>query len=338
MAGRANYRWLHDAARDRRAGPGLGKVRELFLHEILVSDSALSSLETRDLVTSNVAFVNWATNDAVLIPGEFPQEALWSYHADAYLSEVNNGGHGQFVANSRWDTVSVGACERGLRAIGALAYAAIFAGLKAFIEADDARAIAVAEAGGFGPKEAGIRELDDQFFELGGTERVVEQNAAWLRTLPQLRPLDDQALAAQMERIAASNKLRDQREKEWRAYRRKEWMKDPVFQIADRLCKKVGIKIESIDGPPSLIAGVIYGLASERYVCNVPITVSGVKGAQSVRSDVVIVFVESYGFLKQPVAALSNLMAKQPARVLAITRREYDAFVPADVRERIKRG
>jgi len=206
-----DYDWLREIARNSEVGASFRWLHQLRLPHILIRDDELATEDPYDLVFAIEDFTTWALRDALFIAGEFPQEALWCVGVMTYVIEVDNGGHGQFVGNTCWSPVTIGGCERGLRAIGADDYAAIFSDLKKLIESDSDRAAKIAEGYGFGDIDSAIRDLDDRFFALDGTDRVGQLNADWIRTLPQLRALSRSDLAVEKEVAERSNTLRQQR-------------------------------------------------------------------------------------------------------------------------------
>jgi hypothetical protein len=278
---------------------------------------------------ANIEFVNWAHNHAALIAGEFPQEALFSYHVDYYLAQVNNGGHGQYAGNTSWTAVNVGACERGLRAMGADDYLAIFTEFRKFMDADAERAASVIAYCGFDHIEPEVRELDSRFFALNGADQLIAKNSTWLKTSPRLKPMTSQALDTAKEMITASNKLRAQRIAEAKQHRRKMNLQNPVFRMADKLCKSVGLEMQDFSGMPGTMALAVYGIKGEgTYGYRYPILTN--------KGEAALVFVEKYGILKMAAAVLSYQMAKKPLKSLPITNTEFNDIVPEEARDRMR--
>ena len=161
---------------DRRACERQG----LIIGEILVPEAAAAT--DIDLVPAVVDFVNWAIGPAHLVLGEIAPEAFWSYHADYYLAQVNNGGHAQFAHNSQMGAQTLDNCRRGLIAMGATEYVAIFDGFMRIMTAGPGRAKAIQD---------GQRLRRDRFGHQASRQTLLRTmtalNAAWLRTLPVFR-------------------------------------------------------------------------------------------------------------------------------------------------------
>jgi hypothetical protein len=208
---------------------------------ILVDAAVLDSAEPYDLVHADIHFVNWALSDAMLIPGEFPPEALFAYHVDFYLAQVNNGGHGQFAGNSQMSAPTIRNIEQGLAAIGAADFQAVFADFLAMMRSDADLARRTLETRGFTGTPEEIKALDERFFALNGTDRLIAQNATWLRGLASLKPLSADAMQAELAAIKASNRLLAARQAKLAAEREAREAKDPVYSSAKRLCAVAGL-------------------------------------------------------------------------------------------------
>lgn len=237
---------------DRRALEPQG----LIAGEILVPEAAAAS--DVDLVAGVVDFVNWAMGSAHLVSGEIAPETLWSYHADYYLAQVNNGGHGQFARNSRMGAQTLANCRHGLVAMGATEYVAILDDFMRIMSGDSARAKAIQDGSGFGEIDPEIKELDARFFAL---KTMTALNAAWLRTLPVLRLLpENQTTAARDAVIARNARLADRQDYLRRAKERSE-ATDPIQVAARATCAQEGITFEGVNaGIPIGNGSISWGL------------------------------------------------------------------------------
>src|SRR5882757_3673928 len=94
---------------------------------IIVRQSSLDDGADRyALVQDIVNFVNHATLEVMFHRDELPQDALRAFHVDYYIAQVNNGGHGQFAHNSRWDEAVLRDIVEALAAIGVAEATEIF--------------------------------------------------------------------------------------------------------------------------------------------------------------------------------------------------------------------
>jgi hypothetical protein len=210
--------------------------------EILVAEAYLA--EDVDLVAAVVDFVNWAIGPAHLVFGEVVAEAFWSYHADYYLAQVNNGGHGQFAHNSGMSEQTLDNCRRGLVAMGATEYVAIFDEFTAIMIGDSRRAKAIEDGSGFGKIDPAIKLLDKRF---GALRNMTKLNAAWLRTLPVLRPLPNERLTAEREAVIARNSLLVARQDYLRRAKERVNATDPIRVAARATCAQERITFEGVN-------------------------------------------------------------------------------------------
>jgi hypothetical protein len=210
--------------------------------EILIPNAYMA--DDGDLVATVVDFVNWAIGPAHLVFGEVVAEAFWSYHADYYLAQVNNGGHGQFAHNSGMSEQTFDNCRRGLVAMGANDYVAIFDEFMALVKGDPRRAKAIQDGSGFGQIDRAIKLLDKRFLALGNMTRL---NAAWLRTLSVLRSLPNDRLTAERGAVIGQNFLLAARQDYLRRAKERGNAADPIQVAARATCAQEHITFESVN-------------------------------------------------------------------------------------------
>lgn len=172
---------------------------------IVVRKSVAEGGDAAALVQAVVDYVNAMTEQGQYRHDELAPQAMWSYRTDYYIAQVANGGHVQFVGNSRWAQPIIEDARNGLMAMSAVPCAAIFDDLCKLIEADDARAKAIGAGHGFGDIAPAIKALDDRFFAARCHENITPANAAWLRSLPNLETVDDARFAERMRELFRAN-------------------------------------------------------------------------------------------------------------------------------------
>jgi hypothetical protein len=209
------------------------------ISDVLVSQSAYESSDPAVIVAQNVDFVNRLLNQGAYLPDEVPLNARRAYHADYYLAQVSNGGHGQFVGNSRWAPIVIKDIADALAAMGAAPFDAIFRDLCRLIGSDSERAEAIANSGGFGEPDPAIADLDKRYFAQDAYQIITPANARWLRSLPELRVVGDADYPAEIQALCEANPERparlSAREREGIAAR----LLDPVRVASRLLCMKV---------------------------------------------------------------------------------------------------
>lgn len=93
----------------------------------------------------------------------------------------------------------------------------------------------------FGSPPKAVDDLDSSFYKLGGTTRVVEHGAAWLRSLPNLALLSPDELAREKAAVMARNTALGARRAARIAAREAAEVANPVYVAARRLCALSGL-------------------------------------------------------------------------------------------------
>lgn len=201
---------------------------------IVVRRSVVERGDAAALVQAVVAYVNAMTEQGQYRREELAPQAMWSYHVDYYLGEVANGGHGQFVGNSRWARPVIEDVRNGLAAMAAAPYDTIFGDLCKLIEADEERAKEIARGRGFGDINPAIKSLDDRFFAAKCYETITPANSAWLKSLPNLEIVEDARFAERMRELFRANPLLALRTEQAERAKLEFALTDPM-QVAARL-------------------------------------------------------------------------------------------------------
>ncbi|MGH6951078.1 MAG: DMP19 family protein [Vitreimonas sp.] len=321
MFGLEDDDWLAAKQRVERKGKtALETFQGLIVPVIVVPQPALEGA-AGDLVQANVDFVNAMMEKAALLPGEFAPQSFYSHYADYYLSQVLNGGHGQYARNSKWSETVVRAAAFGLSAMGATQHLAILERFAAIMNGKDhKRARAILEGGGFGWVDPEVEALDEELYALQTDSPLAPLNAAWLKSLPQLMVVPANEYAVALERIAASNPLRTPRQAESRRKAATMMASDPLHSTVIKLCAKGGV---AYDG---LTAGVALSHDRPHYWTWGVKTNIGVCYA---------VFREQKRLLgrKYDVILVSRVPGKKVLTAMNISRRAYEGIVPRDMRE-----
>lgn len=201
---------------------------------IVVTKNLYDSTDPHDLPYSVVMYVNQLLHEGFYERDELPKEALWSYNVDYYLAQVNNGGHGQFIGNSRWVEPIVMDIQDGLEAMGHDEALDIFRDLMRFAATEPARFAQAGEGGGFGDIDTVIADLDRRFFA-GPTSTIAPANGAWLRTLSNLAVLSDKDRDTEIARMISANTAAAARRAERQRLAREAHDRDPLGQAFEHL-------------------------------------------------------------------------------------------------------
>jgi len=203
---------------------------------------------SEEVVDANVHVVN-AMYGKLLDAGEIAPAALGSYYVDFYVTQSLEGGFAQYVFTADRDEVDP-LIREGLAGMGANAHLELFnrtaAAFDALSEEDEERYL----DGDLDTEEESngavrtMEELDGEFEELFETENITALNAAWLLGQDGLLVLDDDELAAYIERQVALIPNLEERQ----AAADEEALEDaPDFEVIIReLCDIAGYTLEKI--------------------------------------------------------------------------------------------
>lgn len=209
-----------------------------------------------EVVDANVHVVN-AMYAELLDAAEIAPAALGSYYVDFYVTQSLEGGFAQYVFTADREEVDP-LIREGLEGMGATAHLELF---NRTVEAFDALSQEDEERyldGDLDTEEEstdGVRtmeELDGEFEELFETENITALNASWLLRQEGLLVLEEDELAAYIERQVAL--IPDLEERKARADA--EALEDaPDFEIIIReLCDVAGYELQKITmGDPNYV-------------------------------------------------------------------------------------
>ena len=175
------------------------------IQTVTLSRQAVDSPEPYDAVQCNIDFVNLLIGE-YFKAGELPADSLLSYYVDYYLSQVNNGGFAQFIYNSGLDDEINDWIAQGLQKMGAVRHAALFAqSLKQVREMPEDRLQTFFDSEFFGQNHErdALNESNEAFYALEDEEDLDEINGRWLRSLPNLKIVDEADLEREAARLGA---------------------------------------------------------------------------------------------------------------------------------------
>jgi hypothetical protein len=292
------------------------RMQGVVLDSIPIDASALHIEDCYALIQADVDFVNWALQEAYLVGGEFPQEALWAYYADYYRAQVSNGGHSQFVANSGFTPIVVGACVRGLAAIGVPEQLAIF---------QDLMALEAAAESDEDAKNTTYAALDSRYFKADSTDLLVTKIDSWLRSLACLQPLAYEALEAALEGAKRRNTAFEARRDEMAQLRRAYEEGSALHRTAKLLCRSAGMRLLRFSTGARLPMRMVSPSAPDRAeFCWGLLTDAGVHH---------VFFFKQKSFLRTRLTAeMWKQNAAQPVASCALAQADYDEILPGWLR------
>ena len=180
------------------------------VEKVLISKSGIEATEDWRIVSAVVDFVNTMRFDGVYYADEIPAEAYQAYHSDYYLAQVFNGGHAQFVLNSKSNaSITWPNIVEGLKSMGATEHSAVFADFLAWITetfGEDASQIQLEDV-----HTAKLNDFDNRFDDAERISKLSTLNAAWIKTWRSLQIVPDASYKNSLQRTVDLNPMRNLR-------------------------------------------------------------------------------------------------------------------------------
>lgn len=317
--------WLADHQRAQCDGrSALTTFQGMLVDEIVAPQSSFDAENPGALVHATAAFCRQMQNGAMLLPGEFAQEAMWSFHVEFYRLQVAEGGHAQYVANSGWAPVAVRCCGYGLKSMVADPHHEILRQLAKYTQAEQSDARKLAKANGFRNVEAAIADLDKRFAALEASEPLLARHKTWLKSLRKLKVVPDGEIIGHLKRIAASNPLRGRRQAETVEAQRERDANDPARRAVREMCELAGLRFSgSGRGAVGAVQSVWPEGPAKRGFAVAAATDQGARTA--------VFFVEG-GLMKKRKAVLIEPGKPLPVADMILDRGAFEDIVPEAAR------
>jgi len=196
-----------------------------------------------DVVSAIVEYVDSVMREGVYHPCELPPEAMQVYHADYYLAQVENGGHSQFIYNAGVNFPEMSAdALAGLEAMGLPEHHRILNEMIGWANANPEEAAA---QNGFATCAALLDELDARFCAADDQTPMIQRSAKWIATWPNLRLVEDDRYAAEIQAFAQLNPHLAAR-KIWQG------VQALLYQMTDRLQLTVAVACGAVTPDPEI--------------------------------------------------------------------------------------
>lgn len=214
------------------------------LSELVLPREAVEAKDPGQLIAYNIRFCDYMVYRAHFRPEEMMPEPMWSYQVDYYVSEVRNGGHGQYIGNSRiacgFMDGTIRCVRQGLSAMGAFDCREIYEDMLALLALDAARTASIANSCGFGRSDPAVEALDRRFRAIGGAHPLMQANRDFLVGLPYLRIVPQEHWQAEVERLGRLNPFGKERQEAAARAREENHRGLPQMRQAELLCQKAG--------------------------------------------------------------------------------------------------
>ena len=223
----------------------------MLVDHIVVSRKSIKSRDVYAVIESNISVVNYLLEEGAE-PDELSPDALGSYYVDYYLAEVLNGGISQFMFNCCGEHQVLDHITRTLPLLGATGHAELFSEVRDRWEAMDAEEKQAFFDGGLFESADPFEEFSDRFYELNGSEDLIELNSAFIRNHPNLEVIRLKHLEAHLAGIIRT--IPDLAARLAERERFAEENKPRYARIIDVICEEQGMELECITaGDPGFI-------------------------------------------------------------------------------------
>jgi hypothetical protein len=314
--------WLAEYQRAHCAGgSATATYQGLLADEIVLPQSAAEHADPAMLVLACDAWAEAMLNQLRLIPGEFAPEALFSFYAHDYLTQAKAGGHAQYFAARGRDAVALRCASSALKSMLADPHLALFDLMVKLKRLPRPAARKLASQKGYRDIAAALRDLDKKLHELEEKEPLTPRHNTWLKSLRKLKVVPDAEMTSHLVRIAQLNPLREQRAAEAERFCAEHENNDPPFKAAKQLCDMAGLKFSGLGQGSFASMHSVWpeGPDKAAFVLRID-TDRGPRPAA--------LYTEG-GLVKNRLAVLLEQGQPLPIGSLKLSRRDYDAIVPA---------
>jgi hypothetical protein len=236
--------WIVQHQRAQCAGDSpLTTFQGLICDEIVLPQSAADHSDPSHLVLAADAWVEALLNQALFLPGEFAQEALWSYYARDYFAQVSAGGHDQYFANRGSDEIALRSAQSGLKSMCADPHLELFNLQLRLKRLSPSAARKLAAENDYRSVKAALKDLDKRFAALEVEEPLTARHKTWLKSLRKVKLAPDAEMTGHLQRVAQLNKLMPRRKLEADRVRVETLRASPAFIAVKALCEMAGLTI-----------------------------------------------------------------------------------------------
>lgn len=211
--------------------------------EIMLPKGAVEHLDPAQIVLAADAWVEALMNQAHFLPGEFAQEALWSFYARDYFTQVSTGGHDQYFANRGGDEIALRSAQAGLKSMVADPHLELFNLMLRLKRAKPQAARKIATDAGYRSPKAALKDLGKRFAELEAKEPLTVRHKTWLKSLRKVKIVPDAEMTGHLQRAAQANKLFPRRKMEAERVRAEQLRASAPFRAVKALCDMAGLTI-----------------------------------------------------------------------------------------------
>jgi len=313
--------WLAEFQRARCTGASpLQTYQGLLFDEIVLPESAAADSDPLQLVLACNAWVEAMDEQLLLIPGEFPPEALWSYYAHDYVAQAKAGGHAQYFAARGGDELALRCCAAGLKSMLADPHLEVF-NLMLRLRRGPRKAVRrlMAERR-YRNMAAAWRDLDKRLAELEVKEPLAPRQKLWLKSLRKLKIVPDAEMTPHLNRVGNLSRLFQHRRQEAAHLRAQHERDDPAYKAVRALCEMAGVTFMGLHAGSFAPMHESWPEGPERSAFAMRVDTN--------RGPRAALFYVDGGVFKKRLAVLIEHGNPLPVGSLTLGRGEYEEIVP----------
>lgn len=241
--------WLAEHQRAHCAGSdAMSTYQGMLADELVLPQSAADAPDPAALVSAATQYARTMQSAAFFLPGEFAQEAMWSFHANDYVQQAMQGGHALYYDNRANDPIALRCASAGLKSMLADPHLELFESMLKLKRAKPGVARRAAAQAGHRSVAAALRDLDTRLAALEAREPLTPRHKTWLKSLRKTRIVPDAEGGAHLQRLMAANPLRARRREETERLRQVRERDDPAYRAAMALCEMAGLRFGGLGG------------------------------------------------------------------------------------------
>lgn len=288
--------------------------------EIIIPRAQAEAEDAAVFVAAVDAYAATMMDELHFLPGEFAQEAAFSYYASDYVAAALAGGHAEYWANRRADPIAVRCAAQGLKSMLADPYGEQIETLAKLMSADRKLVRRTLKQKRWRNRAAALRVLDSTLKALTAAEPLAPRQRTWLKSLRKLRAVDPVEEPAYRSAFETANPLRARRQVEADRLRAEREKSDPTYRAVRALTDMAGLRFFSLGDGRAGPMRAIWPEGPERRAF--------VRRVSTDHGDRAAVFYREGVIFKRYLSVLLKEGEALPLGSLTMTRQQYAAIVP----------
>lgn len=288
--------------------------------EIVILRANAEAIDASAFVAAVNAYAVLMMREFHFLPGEFAQEAAYSYHATDYVAAALAGGHAAYWANRRDDPVAIHCASFGLKGMLADPYHEVISTFTRLMSLDQKSLQRLLKQKRWRNVAAGLRALDEKLSDLAATEPLAPRQRTWLKSLRKIRLVEPHEMDAYRSAFETANPLRARRALESAKVRAEREQIDPTYRSVRALTDMAGLQFVELNDGRAAPMREVWPEGPERPAFIRPVVTD--------RGQRAAVFYRERVLFKRYLAVLLEQGAALPSGSLTLDRETYETIVP----------